>query len=42
MCVPALYDLAIQRRIHPASLWGAAALAAIELSTDEWLAAIGS
>jgi hypothetical protein len=42
MCVPAAYDVAIRRRVHPASLFGAVALAAIELSTDEWLAALGS
>jgi hypothetical protein len=40
--VNAIYDLWLRRRPHPVSLLGALALAAIELGTDEWLAAIGS
>jgi hypothetical protein len=42
LCVNALYDLIVFRRVHPVSLLGALALAAIEASTDEWLAAIES
>jgi hypothetical protein len=42
MCVNAVYDAIVYRRVHPVSWIGALALAAIEISTDEWLAAIGS
>jgi hypothetical protein len=42
MLVNVVYDAAVYRRVHPVSWLGALALAAIELSTDEWLAAIGS
>ena len=42
LCVNALYDAVIYRRVHPVSWIGGAALAAIEISTDEWLSAIGS
>ncbi len=38
----AIYDVWRWRRPHPIALFGAAALAAIELTTDWWLAAIGS
>jgi len=38
----ALYDALVYRRVHPVSWMGGLALAAIEISTDEWLAAIGS
>jgi hypothetical protein len=36
------YDVWRRRRPHAVSLGGAVVLAAIELSTDWWLAAIGS
>ena len=38
----ALYDLFVHRRVHPVSWIGGVSLAAIEISTDQWLAAIGS
>ncbi len=38
----ALYDVFVYRRVHPVSWIGGLALAAIEISTDAWLAAIGS
>jgi len=37
-----LYDACVHRRVHPVAWIGGVALAAIEISTDEWLAAIGS
>ncbi|HVY63867.1 MAG TPA: hypothetical protein VHH11_03515 [Gammaproteobacteria bacterium] len=40
--VNALYDVCVWRRPHPVSLAGAIALAAIELSTDWWLDALGA
>ncbi|MEO8466090.1 MAG: hypothetical protein ABI640_12170 [Gammaproteobacteria bacterium] len=38
----ALYDAFVHRRVHPVSWIGGAALAAIEISTDAWLHAVGS
>jgi hypothetical protein len=37
-----LYDAVVYRRVHPVSWIGGLALAAIEISTDWWLEAIGS
>jgi hypothetical protein len=37
-----LYDALVYRRVHRVSWIGGAALAAIEISTDQWLEAIGS
>ena len=37
-----LYDAFVYRRVHPVSWIGGVALAAIEISTDRWLEAIGS
>ena len=37
----ALYDAAVHRRVHPVSWIGGLALAAIEISTDAWLEALG-
>jgi hypothetical protein len=42
LLLSAVYDALVYRRIHPLSWIGAAALVAIEISTDEWLDAIGS
>jgi hypothetical protein len=45
MCVlffNTLYDAFVYRRVHPVSWIGGVVLAAIEISTDGWLAAIGS
>ena len=42
MCVNAVYDAIVYRRVHPVSWIGALVLASIEFSTDAWLAAIGS
>jgi hypothetical protein len=37
-----LYDALVYRRMHPVSWIGGVALSAIEISTDQWLEAIGS
>jgi glucan phosphoethanolaminetransferase (alkaline phosphatase superfamily) len=37
-----LYDVFVHRRVHPVSWIGGVVLAAIEISTDWWLEAIGS
>ena len=42
LCFNTLYDAIVYRRVHPVSWIGGLALAAIEIGTDAWLAAIGS
>lgn len=42
LCVNTLYDAFVYRRVHAVSWIGGLALAAIEISTDAWLDAIGS
>lgn len=38
----AFYDFVVYRRVHAISLYGAAALVAIDVATTTWLAAVGS